>query len=55
MSPKDVIILGCSSQQPTRHRNHGAYLVRWNEEGLLFDPGEGLGRRNRRGARRGAS
>jgi ribonuclease Z len=25
-------------------RNHGAYLVRWNEEGLLFDPGEGTQR-----------
>ena len=33
-----------SSQQPTRFRNHGAYLVRWNEEGLLFDPGEGTQR-----------
>lgn len=44
MSVKDIIILGCSSQQPTRQRNHGAYLVRWNEEGLLFDPGEGTQR-----------
>lgn len=44
MSVRDFIILGCSSQQPTRHRNHGAYLVRWNEEGLLFDPGEGTQR-----------
>ena len=44
MSVKDIIILGCSSQQPTRFRNHGAYLVRWNEEGLLFDPGEGTQR-----------
>ncbi|MGR3912611.1 MAG: ribonuclease Z [Candidatus Rhabdochlamydia sp.] len=44
MSLRDVVILGCSSQQPTRHRNHGAYLVRWNEEGLLFDPGEGTQR-----------
>lgn len=44
MSAKDIIILGCSSQQPTRKRNHGAYLVRWNEEGLLFDPGEGTQR-----------
>lgn len=44
MSVKDVIILGCSSQQPTRQRNHGAYLVRWNNEGLLFDPGEGTQR-----------
>ena len=44
MSVRDLTILGCSSQQPTRQRNHGAYLVRWNEEGLLFDPGEGTQR-----------
>jgi ribonuclease Z len=44
MSVRDIVILGCSSQQPTRKRNHGAYLVRWNDEGLLFDPGEGTQR-----------
>lgn len=44
MSVRDLIILGCSSQQPTRWRNHGAYLLRWNNEGLLFDPGEGTQR-----------
>ena len=44
MTLKDLTILGCSSQQPTRRRNHGAYLVRWNEEGFLFDPGEGTQR-----------
>ncbi len=44
MSVRDLIILGCSSQQPTRTRNHGAYLFRWNGEGLLFDPGEGTQR-----------
>lgn len=44
MSVRDLTILGCSSQQPTRFRNHGAYLLRWNEEGLLFDPGEGTQR-----------
>lgn len=44
MSVRDLIILGCSSQQPTRMRNHGAYLFRWNDEGLLFDPGEGTQR-----------
>jgi ribonuclease Z len=44
MSQRDIVILGCSSQQPTRHRNHGAYLLRWNDEGLLFDPGEGTQR-----------
>jgi ribonuclease Z len=44
MSARDIIVLGCSSQQPTRFRNHGAYLIRWNGEGLLFDPGEGTQR-----------
>jgi ribonuclease Z len=44
MSVRDLIILGCSSQQPTRKRNHGAYLLRWNDEGFLFDPGEGTQR-----------
>lgn len=44
MSVRDLVILGCSSQQQTRPRNHGAYLLRWNDEGLLFDPGEGTQR-----------
>lgn len=44
MSVRDLVILGCSSQQPTRFRNHSGYLFRWNDEGLLFDPGEGTQR-----------
>lgn len=44
MTVRDLIILGTSSQQPTRNRNHGAYLFRWNGEGFLFDPGEGTQR-----------
>lgn len=44
MSVRDLIILGCASQQPTRLRNQGAYLLRWNGEGFLFDPGEGTQR-----------
>ena len=44
MTVRDLIILGCSSQQPTRLRNHGAYLLRWNNEGFLMDPGEGTQR-----------
>lgn len=44
MSVRDLTILGSSSQQPTRRRNHGGYLLRWNEEGFLFDPGEGTQR-----------
>jgi ribonuclease Z len=41
---RDLTILGCSSQAPTRTRNHSGYLLRWNDEGLLFDPGEGTQR-----------
>ncbi|WP_139414755.1 ribonuclease Z [Chlamydia abortus] len=44
MSCRELVVLGCSSQQPTRTRNQGAYLFRWNNEGLLFDPGEGTQR-----------
>lgn len=44
LTARDLTILGCSSQQPTRLRNHGAYLLRWNAEGFLFDPGEGTQR-----------
>ena len=44
MSVRDLIVLGTSAQQPTRSRNHGAYLLRWNNEGFLFDPGEGTQR-----------
>lgn len=44
MTVRDLTILGCSSQQPTRFRNHSGYLFRWNNEGLLFDPGEGTQR-----------
>ena len=44
MSARQLIILGCSSQTPTRFRNQGAYLLRWNNEAFLFDPGEGTQR-----------
>lgn len=44
MTVRDFTILGSSSQTPTRFRNHGAYLLRWNGEGFLFDPGEGTQR-----------
>lgn len=44
MTVRDLTVFGCSSQQPTRYRNHGGYLLRWNEEGFLIDPGEGTQR-----------
>ena len=40
MTAPELIVLGTSSQVPTRHRNHNGYLFRWGERGLLFDPGE---------------
>ena len=38
------MVLGTASQAPTRTRNHNGYLLRWDGEGLLFDPGEGTQR-----------
>lgn len=37
-------MLGTASQAPTRTRNHNGYLLRWDGQGLLFDPGEGTQR-----------
>ena len=44
MSGRDLVVLGTASQAPTRTRNHNGYLLRWDTEGLLFDPGEGTQR-----------
>lgn len=41
---RELIILGTASQVPTRTRNHNGYFLRWDEEGFLFDPGEGTQR-----------
>jgi len=44
VSIRELVVLGTASQVPTRHRNHNGYLLRWDGEGLLFDPGEGTQR-----------
>jgi len=44
VSQRELVVLGTASQVPTRHRNHNGYLLRWDGEGLLFDPGEGTQR-----------
>ncbi|GAA0328333.1 ribonuclease Z [Streptomyces blastmyceticus] len=44
MSVRELVVLGTASQVPTRHRNHNGYVLRWDGEGLLFDPGEGTQR-----------
>jgi ribonuclease Z len=44
MSARTFVALGTGSQVPTRERNHNGYFVRWDEQGFLFDPGEGTQR-----------
>jgi ribonuclease Z len=44
VSVRELVVLGTASQVPTRHRNHNGYLLRWDAQGLLFDPGEGTQR-----------
>jgi ribonuclease Z len=44
MSARELIALGTSSQVPTKERSHNAYLLRWDGQGFLFDPGEGAQR-----------
>ncbi|WP_031524399.1 ribonuclease Z [Streptomyces sp. NRRL F-5123] len=39
--PRELVVLGTASQVPTRQRNHNGYVLRWDGEGILFDPGEG--------------
>jgi ribonuclease Z len=38
------VVLGTSAGVPTRRRNHNGYALRWDDELLLFDPGEGTQR-----------
>ena len=44
MSDRELVVLGTASQAPTRIRNHNGYVLLWDGEGLLFDPGEGTQR-----------
>lgn len=44
MSERELVVLGTASQAPTRERNHNGYLLRWDGEAILFDPGEGIQR-----------
>lgn len=41
---RELVIFGTASQVPTRHRNHNGYMLRWDDEVILFDPGEGTQR-----------
>jgi ribonuclease Z len=44
MSARELVVLGTASQVPTRYRNHNGYLLLWDGQGFLFDPGEGTQR-----------
>jgi ribonuclease Z len=44
VAARELVVLGTASQAPTRYRNHNGYLLRWDAEGVLFDPGEGTQR-----------
>jgi ribonuclease Z len=41
---RELIVLGTASQVPTRQRNHNGYLLRFDDQVILFDPGEGTQR-----------
>ncbi|GIG30149.1 ribonuclease Z [Cellulomonas marina] len=41
---RELVVLGTASQVPTRTRNHNGYVLRWDSETYLFDPGEGTQR-----------
>jgi ribonuclease Z len=44
VASRELIVLGTASQVPTRTRNHNGYLLRWYDQTVLFDPGEGTQR-----------
>lgn len=41
---RELVVLGTASQSPTRYRNHNGYVLHWDGDGILFDPGEGTQR-----------
>lgn len=44
MARRKLTILGTSCFFPTKERNHNGYFLKWDQEGFLFDPGEGTQR-----------
>ncbi|MBE3002426.1 ribonuclease Z [Nocardiopsis sp. HNM0947] len=47
MSVRELLVLGTSSAVPTRRRNHNGYFLRFDDHGILIDPGEGTQRQMR--------
>lgn len=35
-----LLVLGTAAQSPTRQRHHNAHVLRWDDQLVLFDPGE---------------
>lgn len=44
MSARELVVLGTASLVPTKTRAHQGAFLRWDDEGVLFDPGEGTQR-----------
>jgi len=44
MSIRELVFLGTGSQVPTRTRNQSGCFLRWDDQGILIDPGEGTQR-----------
>ena len=44
VSSRQLVVLGTSSQAPTRYRAHNSFVLRWDDQMILFDPGEGTQR-----------
>lgn len=44
MSVRELVVLGTASQVPTVQRAHHAALLRWDDQAVLLDPGEGAQR-----------
>jgi ribonuclease Z len=44
VTARELVALGTASLVPTRTRAHHASFLRWDDEGVLFDPGEGTQR-----------
>ena len=44
MAAREVIVLGTAAMAPTRQRAHNSCALRWDDQLILFDPGEGTQR-----------
>jgi ribonuclease Z len=44
VSVRELVVLGSAAGLPSRTRNHNGYVLRWDAQSILFDPGEGTQR-----------